>query len=72
MSKYRRYVTRLVNTPHPDINTINNQKIQMLAARTEKKVCEMAAVMKEAVRVMRRLVTSSRVNGQINNKKIRD
>lgn len=50
MSKYRQHVTRLVNTPHPDINTINNQKIQMLADRTEK-VCEMAAVMKEAVRV---------------------
>jgi len=50
MSKYRQHVTRLVNTPHPDIHTINNQKIQMLAERTEK-VCEMAAVMKEAVRV---------------------
>jgi hypothetical protein len=50
MSKYRQHVTRLVNTPHPDIQYINNQKIQMLAERTEK-VCEMAAVMKEAVRV---------------------
>jgi len=50
MSKYRQHVTRLVNTNHPDVNTINNQKIQMLAERTEK-VCEMAAVMKEAVRV---------------------
>eukprot|EP00092_Neocalanus_flemingeri_P037140 GFUD01040428.1.p1 GENE.GFUD01040428.1~~GFUD01040428.1.p1 ORF type:complete len:563 (+),score=227.84 GFUD01040428.1:177-1865(+) len=50
MSKYRQHVTRLVNTPHPDVHTINNQKIQMLAERTEK-VCEMAAVMKEAVRV---------------------
>merc|ERR1711942_195100 len=50
MSKYRQHVTKLVNTPHPDIHTINNQKIQMLAERTEK-VCEMAAVMKEAVRV---------------------
>jgi len=50
MSKYRQHVTRLVNTPHPDVNSINNQKIQMLAERTEK-VCEMAAVMKEAVRV---------------------
>jgi len=50
MSKYRQHVTRLVNTPQADINTINNNKIQMLAERTEK-VCEMAAVMKEAVRV---------------------
>jgi len=50
MSKYRQHVTKLVNTPHPDIHSINNQKIQILAERTEK-VCEMAAVMKEAVRV---------------------
>jgi len=50
MSKYRQHVTRLVNTPQADMNTINNNKIQMLAERTEK-VCEMAAVMKEAVRV---------------------
>jgi len=50
MSKYRQHVTKLVNTPHPDIHSINNQKLQILAERTEK-VCEMAAVMKEAVRV---------------------
>jgi len=71
MSKYRQHVTRLVNTPHPDVNTINNKKIQMLAERTEK-VCEMAAVMKEAVRVdedtcnqqqelMARLITENKV-----------
>ena len=29
MSKYRQHVTRLVNTPHPDIQYINNQKIQV-------------------------------------------
>lgn len=50
MSKYRQHVTRLVNAPHPDFNNINNYKIQMLAEKTEK-VCEMASVMKEAVRV---------------------
>jgi len=53
MSKYRQHVTKLVNAPHPDINNINNQKmqlqLQMLAERTEK-VCEMASVMKAAVR----------------------
>jgi len=50
MSKYRQHVTKLVNNNHPDVHTLNNQNIQMLAERTEK-VCEMAAVMKEAVRV---------------------
>jgi len=50
MSKYRQHVTRLVSTPYPDMQSVNNQKIQMLAERTEK-VCEMAAVMKESVRV---------------------
>merc|ERR1711990_904130 len=50
MSKYRQHVTRLVNAPHPDFTNINQLKIQALAERTEK-VCEMAAVMKEAVRV---------------------
>jgi len=50
MSKYRQHVTRLVSTPYPDMQSVNNQKIQMLADRTEK-VCEMAAVMKESVRV---------------------
>merc|ERR1711953_301943 len=50
MSKYRQHVTRLVNAPHPDFTNINQLKIQALAERTEK-VCEMAAVIKEAVRV---------------------
>jgi len=50
MSKYRQHVTRLVNAPHPDFTNINHLKIQALAERTEK-VSEMAAVMKEAVRV---------------------
>jgi len=50
MSKYRQHVTRLVNCPKPDFQGLNNQNIQMLAVRTEK-VCEMAAVMKEAVKV---------------------
>jgi len=50
MSKYRQHVTRLVSTPYPDMQSVNNQKIQMLADRTEK-VCEMAAIMKESVRV---------------------
>jgi len=50
MSKYRQHVTRLVSTPYPDMQSVNNQKIQLLAERTEK-VCEMAAVMKESVRV---------------------
>merc|ERR1712203_635863 len=50
MSKYRQHFTRLVNAPHPDFTNINQLKIQALAERTEK-VCEMAAVMKEAVRV---------------------
>jgi len=50
MSKYRQHVTRLVNCPKPDFQGLNNQNIQMLADRTEK-VCEMAAVMKEAVKV---------------------
>jgi len=50
MSKYRQHVTKLVNAPNPDFTNINQLKIQALAERTEK-VCEMAAVMKEAVRV---------------------
>merc|ERR1712203_374055 len=50
MSKYRQHFTRLVNAPHPDFTNINQLKIQALVERTEK-VCEMAAVMKEAVRV---------------------
>jgi len=50
MSKYRQHVTRLVNCPKPDFQGLNNRNIQMLAERTEK-VCEMAAVMKEAVKV---------------------
>jgi len=50
MSKYRQHVTRLVNIPQTDVNAFNNQKIELLAERTEK-VCEMAAVMKEAIRV---------------------
>jgi len=50
MSKYRNHVTRLVNTPKPDIQAINNEQLHVLAEKTEK-VCEMAAVMKEAVRV---------------------
>merc|ERR1712242_297054 len=50
MSKYRNHVTRLVNTPRPDIQVINNEKLHLLAEKTEK-VCEMAAVMKEAVRM---------------------
>jgi len=50
MSKYRQHVTRLVNCPKPDFQGLNNRNIQMLADRTEK-VCEMAAVMKEAVKV---------------------
>lgn len=51
MSKYRQHVTRLVNSPAaPDLGAINNHKNQLLAERTEK-VCEMACVMKEAVRV---------------------
>jgi len=50
MSKYRQHVTRLVNCPKPDFQGLNNRNIQMLAERTEK-VCEMAAVMKEAAKV---------------------
>jgi len=50
MSKYRNHVTRLVNTPKPDIQAINNEQLHILAEKTAK-VCEMAAVMKEAVRV---------------------
>ena len=71
MSKYRNHVTRLVNTPKPDIQAINNEQLHILAEKTEK-VCEMAAVMKEAVRVdeencnlqqevMARLVTENKV-----------
>ena len=72
MSKYRNHVTRLVNTPRPDIQVINNEKLHLLAEKTEK-VCEMAAVMKEAVRmdeencnlqqeVMARLVQENKVS----------
>merc|ERR1712024_142983 len=50
MSKYRQHVTRLVNCPKPDFQGLNNRNIQMLADRTDK-VCEMAAVMKEAAKV---------------------
>jgi len=50
MSKYRQHVTRLVNCPKPDFQGLNNQNIERLADRTEK-VCEMAAVMREAVKV---------------------
>ncbi len=71
MSKYRNHVTRLVNTPKPDIQIVNNEQLHILAEKTEK-VCEMAAVMKEAVRVdeencnlqqevMARLVTENKV-----------
>lgn len=70
MSKYRQHVTRLVNCPKPDFQGLNNQNIQMLGDRTEK-VCEMAAVMKEAVKmdeentnlqqeVMARLITENK------------
>ena len=72
MSKYRNHVTRLVNTPKPDLQAINNEQLHILAEKTEK-VCEMAAVMKEAVRVdeencnlqqevMARLVTENKVS----------
>ena len=88
MSKYRQHVTRLVNCPKPDFQGLNNQNIevspqwgegwltnetleQRLADRTEK-VCEMAAVMREAVKVdeentnlqqevMARLITENKV-----------
>ena len=50
MSKYRSHVTRLVNILKPDHQAIKNEQLHILAEKTER-VCEMAAVMKEAVRV---------------------
>ena len=50
MSKYRSHVTRLVNILKPDHQAIKNEQLHILDEKTEK-VCEMAAVMKEAVRV---------------------
>jgi len=51
MSKYRLHVTRLVNSPRPEMQNFQNRdNLEMLADKTEK-VVEMAAVMKEAVRM---------------------
>jgi len=50
MSKYRQHVTRLINSTRIDKNLINNHKTKLLQARTDK-VCEMAAVMKESVKL---------------------
>ena len=72
MSKYRHHVTRLVTTSKLDIKgQVDNEKLYLLAEKTEK-VCEMAAVMKEAVKAdeensnmqqetMARLVTENKV-----------
>ena len=72
MSKYRPHVTRLVTTSKLDIKgQVDNEKLYLLAEKTEK-VCEMAAVMKEAVKAdeensnmqqetMARLVTENKV-----------
>jgi len=49
MSKYRHHVTKLVNTTKPDLKS-PPADLRLLTERTEK-VCEMAAVMKEAVRM---------------------
>jgi len=49
MSKYRHHVTKLVNTTKPDLSTPPTD-LRLITERTEK-VCEMAAVMKEAVRM---------------------
>ena len=38
MSKYRSHVTRLVNTLKPDLQTIKNDQLHILAEKTEK-VC---------------------------------
>ena len=51
MSKYRLHVTRLVNSPKPEMQNFQNRdNLEMLADKTEK-VVEMAAVMKEVVRM---------------------
>ena len=51
MSKYRLHVTRLVNSPKPEMQNFQNRdNLEMLADKTEK-VVEMAAVMKEAFRM---------------------
>ena len=75
MSKYRHHVTRLVTTSKLDIKgQVDNEKLYLLAEKTEK-VCEMAAVMKEAVKAdeensnlqqetMARLVTENKVTAE--------
>lgn len=50
MSKYRQHVTRLINSTRIDKNLVNNHKTKMLQQRTDQ-VCEMAAVMKESVKL---------------------
>jgi len=50
MSKYRQHVTRLINSTRLDKNIINIQNSKLLQQRTEQ-VSEMAAVMKESVKL---------------------
>ena len=65
-----------MNTPRPDLQSLNTEQVNMLAEKTEK-VCEMAAVMKEALKMdeencnsqqelMARLVTENKVEQIIN------